>query len=396
MPNKNSHCYRCMFKLENNQKFCPICKKEIDNEKFLKYALTPGTYLSERYLVGHMFAKDNKTLTYIGLDEHLESKIAINELFPQKIVERVENEVVVKNYDEKENFENIKINYIKLYQNLMRIRVLPNIIKIYGIIKQNNTIYIIREIVKSISFTKYLSNNYGEISWEYSQKMFLDLIKLLKYLHNNKIIHGNLNPNSLFVENNTLKIVDFSNAKFSNEYDGYNVTLNDGYSAPEQYDNKTIGTYTDVYSVAAILYKSLTGTKPVNSKSRLSNDNLLPPNILNPKIPKNVSFAIMSALILAPKLRTQTMKDFYEDLTAPPRENKHHINVNLKVKNNQHKINKKTKPKKNLKNDKKIEQDKKKSKTKNIIFLSFLISCSVVSFFLVLTIFFLFNNDMFE
>ena len=146
------------------------------------------------------------------------------------------------------------------------------------------------------------------------------------------------------------------------------------------------------------MYKSLTGTKPVNSKSRLSNDNLLSPNILNSSIPKNVSFAISSALVLAPKLRTQTMKDFYEDLTAPPREaNKNRIpKPKLKRISKKEQLDQLEQQKIKLKTEKeKFKEEKKETKTKKIIFLSFLISCSVVSFFLVIAIFLLFGQDLF-
>ena len=204
-----------------------------------------------------------------------------------------------------------------------------------------------------------------------------------------------------------LKIIDFKNAKIEDKFN-LNFILNEGYSAPEQYDNKGIGTYSDVYSLAAIMYKSLTGTKPVNSRSRLSNDNLLPPNILNPNIPKNVSFAITSALVLAPKLRTQTMKDFYEDLIAPPREtSKIHMLVKkenpktkkIKQKNLKKESTEKIKKQKRVKENeefKELQEGKKETKTKKIIFLSFLISCSIVSFFLVIAIFLLFGDNFFE
>lgn len=397
MLNKNSRCFKCMNKLERNFKNCPICGNETSTEKLFEYALPPGTILKNRYIVGHVVSKNQKTLTYIGLDTNLESKILISEFFIDKVTSRIDSKILIKNFENEKIFEKIKTNFFNLHQTLTKLRVLPNIIKIYETFMENNTAYVIKEIQKGITFNEYLSNNYGEISWEHSKKLFLDLIKLLRYLHANKIIHSNLNPNTIYFENNLLKIIDFTNAQINNSLD-LKFELTEGYSAPEQYDNKEVGTYTDVYSIAAIMYKSLTGTKPVNSKSRLSNDNLLPPNILNSTIPKNISFAISSALVLAPKLRTQTMKDFYEDLTAPPRE----ISKNRMLKPKQRTIKSKEKleqleqRKIELKIEKQKEkEEKKETKTKKIIFLSFLISCSIVSFFLVIAIFLLFGQDLF-
>lgn len=407
MQETNFRCYRCMNKLEQNLKFCPVCGNEIVNQKLLSYALPPGTILNEKYLVGHVINKDKKTLTYIGLDTHLESRVLIIEIYIKEILNRFDTRAVIENGENEKIFEDIKTNFYMVHKNLTKLRVLPNISKIYSIFSQNNTIYVVKEISRGITFNEYLSNNYGELSWNQSKKLFLDLIKLLKHIHSLKIIHQDLTPNNLYFENNMLKIIDFKNAKIEDKFN-LNFILNEGYSAPEQYDNKGIGTYSDVYSLAAIMYKSLTGTKPVNSRSRLSNDNLLPPNILNPNIPKNVSFAITSALVLAPKLRTQTMKDFYEDLIAPPREtSKIHMLVKkenpktkkIKQKNLKKESTEKIKKQKRVKENeefKELQEGKKETKTKKIIFLSFLISCSIVSFFLVIAIFLLFGDNFFE
>lgn len=379
-----------MNKLKNNTKHCPVCGALISKEKILKFSLTPGTLLNNRYTVGNVICKNNNTLTYIAVDEQLGSKITILELFPTEIVKRIDSEVVVKNFDNEKLFEKLKKDFSNLHKCLITLRGLPNILKMFAILQQNNTIYVVQENPKGISFEKYLSNNYGELSWPNCEKMFLKLIKLMKYLHNNNITHCDLYPKTLFVEDGILKIIDFSNSLINSANILTTPKLNDGYSAPEQYDNKKVGTYTDVYSVAAIMYKALTGTKPVNSKSRLSNDNLLPPKVLNSNIPKNVSFAIMSALVLAPKLRTQTMKDFYEDLTAPAREDRKKIDIQIDTPIEQIITVNKPQPKQTLN-----RKSPPKTKRRSIVFLSFLISCSIVSFFLVIVIFLLFSDSLF-
>lgn len=402
MNEKNFYCNRCMNKLTSNVNFCPVCGYKTYNLNLLNYFLKPNTLLKNRYKILKTLSTTEKTISYLGLDENLESKIEIIEFYPNKIVSKIENKVIVKNYYHKENFNNLKNNFLELHKNLISLRFLPNMLKIYGYFEENNTVYIVQEFLKGITFSKYLANNYGELTWESSKNMFLNLINLLKNLHSKKIIHTDLTPNNLAIENNILKIINFENALINYEnFKEYKFKLNEGYSAPEQYEGKNVGTYTDVYSLAALIYKSLTGTKPVNSTSRISNDNLLPPNTLNFKIPKNISFATMSALVLAPKLRTQTMKDFYEDLTAPTRESGILREEILQKEINEIKKTKKQKTKKN----KKIQKNKTHSKThnnnkeknyKNLIFKSLLISCSIISFFLVLTLFLVFNENIFD
>ena len=380
MNNKKLYCEKCMRTLTMNDENCPFCGHETKNKKHLNLTLKNGFCLNKRYIINEILTQDEKTITYLGLDKHLESKIAILELFPKKIVSRLEAKIFVKKFDYEKIFQEIKNNFLNVYKILINLRILPNILKVYGVFEENNTIYVIQEIPKGTTFKKYLENNYGELSWIESKQMFLDLIKLLKHIHSRNILHLNLTPNNLIVYNNNLKIIDFNFAVLKNKINYNNFKLNDGYSALEQYDKSLkIGTYTDVYSLAAIIYKTLTGTKPVNSTSRLSSDNLLPANVLNSKTPKNVSIAIDSALILSPKLRTQTMGDFFEDLNAITREKRKILELE-----NQKKV--KNKPK--LK--------KRKEKTTGLVVKSLLISCGIASFFMVIIIFFIFGKNLFE
>lgn len=395
MNEENFYCNRCMNKLTSKVNFCPVCGHKTYDINLLKFALKPKTLLNNRYSVLKIISTNEKTISYLCLDENLESKVEIVEFYPNEMVSRLEKKVIVKNYYHEEYVNGLKNNFLELHKNLINLRFLTNMLKIYAYFEENNTVYIVQEFVRGITFSKYLANNYGELTWEHSKNMFLNLINLLRNLHSKKIIHTDLTPNNLAIENNILKIISFENAIINYEnFKEKKFKLNEGYSAPEQYEGKNIGTHTDVYSLAALIYKTLTGTKPVNSTSRISNDNLLPPNVLNSKIPKNVSFATMSALVLAPKLRTQTMKDFYEDLTAPPRE--YTITKEENFQKEIKKIKKSKKTKKIKKNKESKPYSKKEKNYKSLIFKSLLISCSIISFFLVLTLFLLFNENMFD
>lgn len=385
MNNKTVYCEKCMKKLTIYEKICPFCGHEVKDINQLTLTLKSGFCLNKRYVINKILTQDEKTITYLGLDKHLESNIAILELFPKKIVSRLENKLFIKNFNNEEIFKEIKNNFLNIHKTLINLRVLPNILKIYGILEENNTVYVIQEIPKGITFKKYLENNYGELSWTESKQMFLDLIKLLKHIHSQNILHLNLTPNSLIVSNNSLKILNFNFAVAMGKTNYNDFKLNDGYSALEEYDKSLkIGTYTDVYSLAAIIYKTLTGTKPVNSTSRLSSDNLLPANLLNSKTPKNVSIAIASALILSPKLRTQTMNDFFEDLSAITREKRKILELENQKLEIQKKIKNEPKPK------------KAKEKTSNLVFKSLLISCGIASFFMVIITFFIFSKNIFD
>ena len=71
---------------------------------------------------------------------------------------------------------------------------------------------------------------------------------------------------------------------------------------------------TDVYAVCAVLYRVLTGTMPTSAISRMENDNLTAPTLLNPNIPRHVSNVIMHGLSLVSNDRIQTITDLVTQL----------------------------------------------------------------------------------
>lgn len=83
-----------------------------------------------------------------------------------------------------------------------------------------------------------------------------------------------------------------------------------GYAAPEQYSvSERQGTWTDVYGVCAVIYRVLTGSMPPSAISRMENDNLVAPSVLNPNVPRHVSNVIMQGLSLNSGERIQTVTE---------------------------------------------------------------------------------------
>ncbi len=373
-------CYKCMNKLNKNVVNCPYCNSAVPSIENSKNCLKQGTVLSERYIIGSVISQNNESITYIALDQHLDMNVAIKELFPNTLLNRIESGQVCLKSNQDNLFENIKTKFINLFEALSKFRTMPNILKVFSVFSENNTVYTIQELPNGITLRKYLSNYYGELRWEDCSNMFLELIKSIQHLHNSNIIHGGLSPETILVENNTFKIIDFSTQylRLSNE-NGLPNEIYDGYASPEQYgDQNFLGTYSDVYGIAAVMYKSLTGTMPISSNTRAENDNLIPPDILNSDVPKNVSLAIMAALKLSPKLRTQTMEDFYAEIITPPR------------------LSQKTTKIENIKKPDDFEhssdiEPKQEMNTHRIILLTMLISTGVAMLSLAIIIFILFG-----
>ncbi|KAI1290114.1 Serine/threonine-protein kinase STK11 [Halotydeus destructor] len=100
---------------------------------------------------------------------------------------------------------------------------------------------------------------------------FVQLIEGLEYLHQQGVIHGDIKPHNLLVNNdNVLKLTDFGTARILKPFDKNQVGLSTGtpfYDAPEIHIDETgDGFKLDIYSSGVTLFELATGRKPFMPK----------------------------------------------------------------------------------------------------------------------------------
>lgn len=139
----------------------------------------------------------------------------------------------------------------------------------------------------------------------------------LTLIHSNGLLHRDVKPENIMVRSGKSEavLIDFGFARefISGLTQSHTALGTDGYAPPEQYSTRAKrGAYTDVYGLAASLYKLLTGRKPVNAPSRLFGEQLVPPNQLTPNISEIVNEAIVKGLDLQADSRPQSIHEFLE------------------------------------------------------------------------------------
>ncbi|CAB5116537.1 unnamed protein product [Rhizophagus irregularis] len=88
----------------------------------------------------------------------------------------------------------------------------PNIIQFYGVTKLNDEINysLVLEYAEGGTLRKYLRDNTIIFKWESQLKFAKEISSGISWLHVDKgIIHGNLHPENILIQKNTIKLADF-------------------------------------------------------------------------------------------------------------------------------------------------------------------------------------------
>jgi serine/threonine-protein kinase len=309
-----------MSKREADKTECPSCGFIYDSPYLPSY-LAPGTVLSDRYIVGKLKSYNGESAKYIAFDTITEDTVLISEYMPDAICSRVKggSEIIVdKNYVAQ--YKTLLSEYVSLGKSLTKMRTLNHVAAVIDMFGDNNTGYAVFEYQKAKTLNEYLKENAGEISWEDTKKLIPPLLTTISLIHNAGIIHRGISPATVLInEKHELILTGFAISEVRTANTILASEIFSGYAAPEQYNSANWhDTWTDVYGVSALIYRMLTGITPVDALVRTTADSLVPPNMINESVPKNVSKAIMQGLTLSHEMRVQTITEFVTLLFDQP------------------------------------------------------------------------------
>lgn len=309
-------CLGCFCEYEEEYQVCPHCGSVEIKKPREPIHLAPGTILANRYLLGQAVGSGGFGIVYSAWDMKLEAVVAVKEFFVSRLVTRAEglkNVIVTKK--SQEEFEYRRERFLAEARNMAKFgshRSIPNVFEFF---EENNTAYIVMELLHGVALNEYLHQNGGKIDVDFSLMIANELGNALCSLHEQGIVHRDVAPDNIYIcsgKEIKIKLMDLGAAKLADSTDQViDIILKPGYSPVEQYDNsKNIGPWTDVYALGATLYVMLTGVKPDEATNRKINDEVLPPHELNPLVSENLSNAIMKAMAVEKHMRFKTIREF--------------------------------------------------------------------------------------
>ena len=284
------------------------------------HCLRKGTRLIGRYTIEGVLGQGGFGITYLGIDELHEKKVAIKEFFPQGIVTRnieYQDTVTVTFVGEKDNYEKGKERFLKEARTMAKFSKDEGIVKALDFFEINNTAYIVMEYLEGITLKQYLRES-QRIAPEDLIELLVPLIESLDEIHSQGMIHRDISPDNIMVlPDGRIKLMDFGAARDYTEFGekSLSIVLKPGYAPPEQYQTHGVqGPWTDIYALCATMYKCITGENPPDAIERVMDDSLKKISEFGIAIPPQEEAAIIKGMSVSAKDRYQDIKDFCEDL----------------------------------------------------------------------------------
>lgn len=314
-------CYHCMLTfVDMKEKSCPVCGKQFYTGQADIRFLNAGTILEDKYLVGHPLGFGGFGITYVGWDKYLQRKVAIKEFYPGEICHRMTDHMTVAPSRglSQDRFIRGKEKFLLEARNLIALNDIRGVVSVLNFFEANGTAYIVMEYVDGTNLAGILTKSNNKMNYPWCRKLILSVLYILHQIHSRGVLHLDISPdNIILTKDGIVKLIDFGAARnfTSTNKNPREVILKSGYSPIEQYSiHAEQGPYTDLYAVAALFYRMLTGIKPPTAYERMIQDTLVMPSKLGIKIPQQAEFAIMSCLSIQPQFRIQTAFEFMDAL----------------------------------------------------------------------------------
>lgn len=258
--------------------------------------LSIGTSLQGgKYRIERLLGQGGFGITYLGIQTALERRVAIKEFFMKEYCERNESTSHVTlgsqgSHDLVERFREKFLKEARLIANMD----CPNIVRIYDIFEENGTAYYVMEYIDGPSLSEKLKT--CTTMPETEALLYIHQIAAaLKYIHGKNILHLDVKPgNILLRDGKEAVLIDFGISKrydeSGNQTSSTPAGISKGYAPVEQYNQgmQIFTPATDIYSLAATLYKMITGETPPEASTILENG--------LPEFPASVSSTVRKAI----------------------------------------------------------------------------------------------------
>lgn len=233
----------------------------------------PRDYVLGEYHLVSVLGEGGFGITYQAEDDTLGCGVAIKEFLPVQLARRRDDGTVVSLSEaHAESFVDWKRRFLAEARTLARFRH-RNIVRVLRFFEANNTAYLVMDLEQGITLEQYLASLHRPPTQGELDGLVLPVLDGLAAMHDGGFLHRDLKPQNIILRTDgTPVLIDFGAARQTP--DGLTHTLTSiytpGYAAPEQYaEHGRLGPWTDIFGMGSVLYRAISGARPMDAPSRL-------------------------------------------------------------------------------------------------------------------------------
>ena len=257
-----------------------ITETGIDHEEAITGSancLPIGTRVAEFEITG-IVGEGGFGIVYLALDHSLQRTVALKEYMPGVMAGRGSDQsVVVRSKRHQPAFDTGLRSFINEARLLAQFDH-PALIKIHRFWEQNNTGYMAMRFYEGQTLKRILEDSPDFVSEAWLKVILQSILEALEALYKVQILHRDISPENIMIQKNGAAVLlDFGAARqiISDMTQSLTVILKPGYAPIEQYaDDPSMlqGPWTDLYSLAAVMYVSIARKSPPSSVARMIKD----------------------------------------------------------------------------------------------------------------------------
>ena len=200
----------------------------------------------------------------------------------------------------------------------------PGVVPVHNYFRENGTGYIVMHFLRGRTLKERLRERGGRLTSEEALGVLAPILETLSAVHATGLLHRDISPDNIYIcDSGRVCLLDFGAARHAVRLRSrsLSVQFKAGYTPEEQFRRHgEQGPWTDVYAVAATLYRALTGDVPQSALDRLQEDRVVRPSRVASGVPEHVDAAIMRGLALRADRRFRTIDEFARALAVSPSE----------------------------------------------------------------------------
>jgi len=280
----------------------------------------PNGAVVREYTIDKMIGQGGFGITYVAHDSSFDKNVAVKEFLPTDIARRSDSGVVsARSTNFEDDFKYGLDEFVREARALDRLEH-PNLVRVRAFFQESGTAYLVMEYVDGPTLADHLQKK-GRLTVDELDRLLHPLLHALNYVHQNGFLHRDIKPDNIILRAGLVDdpvLIDFGAARESVGTRSRSVAalVSAGYTPLEQYSsNRSLEPASDVYSVAAVAYRCLTGDTLPAATDRAIEESIKPvAPFLEGLRPTTYVDALQSALQLRLNHRTASIVGFRDGL----------------------------------------------------------------------------------